>query len=116
MEIVRMETSNATGRKRNPIPAFLFAMMCGVAEGSQHDNFVHPPDSARPWVYWFFMDGNLSREGITADLEAMRTAGIGGVIIMEVNVGIPRGPVKFMSEQWRALFKHVVEEAERLLA
>ena len=34
--------------------------------------FAHPPDSARPWVYWLWMDGNLSREGITADLEAMR--------------------------------------------
>jgi hypothetical protein len=60
------------------------------------------------------MDGNLSREGITGDLEAMKRAGIGGVIIMEVNVGIPRGPVKFMSEEWREHFKHAVAEAERL--
>jgi hypothetical protein len=29
-------------------------------------------------------------------------------------VGIPPGPVKFMSEPWRALFKHAVTEAERL--
>lgn len=78
------------------------------------EGFLHPPDTARPWVYWFIMDGNLSREGITADFEAMRDAGIGGVILMEVNVGIPRGPVEFMSEEWRALFKHAVEEAERL--
>jgi hypothetical protein len=60
------------------------------------------------------MDGNLSREGITADLEAMQAAGIGGVILMEVSVGIPRGSVEFMSEEWCALFKHAVEEAERL--
>ena len=78
------------------------------------DGFVEPPDSARPWVYWFFMDGNLSKEGMTADLKAMEAAGIGGVIIMEVSVGIPRGPVEFMSEEWCALFKHAVEEAERL--
>ncbi len=76
--------------------------------------FQHPPDSARPWVYWVWMDGNLSREGITADLEAMKRAGIGGVIIMEVNVGIPQGPVKFMSPEWQQHFKHVVTEAERL--
>ena len=76
--------------------------------------FVSPPDAARPWVYWFVMDGNLSREGITADFEALKRAGIGGVIIMEVDVGIPRGPVKFMSPEWRALFKHAVAEAERL--
>ena len=76
--------------------------------------FQEPPDAARPWVYWFFMDGNLSKEGMTADLEAMSAAGIGGVIIMEVSVGIPRGPVEFMSDEWCALFKHAVEEAERL--
>ena len=52
------------------------------------DGFMNPPETARPWVYWFFMDGNLSREGMTADLEAMKAAGIGGVIIMEVDVSI----------------------------
>ena len=76
--------------------------------------FAHPPDAARPWVYWMWMDGNLSRDGITADLEAMRAAGLGGVVICEVNVGVPRGPVEFMSPEWRWLFKHVVREAERL--
>ena len=37
--------------------------------------FVSPPQSARPWVYWFWLDGNITREGITADLEAMRRVG-----------------------------------------
>lgn len=76
--------------------------------------FRDPPPAARPWAYWFVMDGNLTREGITADLEAMQRAGLGGVILMEVDVGIPRGPVKFMSDEWRALFKHAVNEAQRL--
>jgi hypothetical protein len=75
--------------------------------------FLTPPDSIRPWVYWVWTDGNLSREGITADIGAMKAAGIGGVMIMEVNVGVPQGPVKFMSPEWRLLFKHVVEEADR---
>ena len=78
------------------------------------EDFRDPPASASPWVYWFFMDGNLSREGMTADLEGMKQAGIGGVIVMEVDVGVPKGPVRFMSEPWRALFKHAVTEAERL--
>ncbi len=78
------------------------------------EGFVSPPDACRPWVYWFIMDGNLNREGITADFEAMKQAGIGGMVLMEVSVGIPRGPVEFMSDAWRALFKHAVEEAERL--
>lgn len=76
--------------------------------------FAHPPPAARPWVYWFIMDGNFSREGVTADLEAMQRVGIGGVMLLEVDVGLPRGPVRFMSAEWRALFKHAVAEAERL--
>ncbi len=76
--------------------------------------FHQPPPSARPWVYWFWLNGNITREGITADLEAMKQAGIGGVLIMEVDQGIPVGPVGFMSPQWRALFKHVITEAQRL--
>ena len=93
----------------------LLARAAGPADlEALRQGFASPPASARPWVYWFWMDGNLSREGITADLEAMRAAGLGGVIIMEVDVGIPKGPVRFMSPEWRALFKHVVREAERL--
>lgn len=76
--------------------------------------FVNPPASAKPWTYFFVMDGNLTREGITADFEAIQRAGLGGVLFMEVNVGIPRGPVEFMSPAWRRLFKHAVAEAERL--
>ena len=77
-------------------------------------NFVSPPAAARPWVYWFVMDGNFTRRGITADLEAMARAGIGGLIFMEVNVGIPRGPVAFMSPEWQELWAHAVRESERV--
>jgi hypothetical protein len=76
--------------------------------------FQNPPDSARPGVYWYFMDGNLNQEEMTADLKAMKEAGIGNLVFLEVNVGVPRGPVDFMSEQWQNLFAHAVREAERL--
>jgi len=76
--------------------------------------FASPPEAARPWVYWFWLNSNLTREGITADLEAMKRVGIGGVLIMEVDQGAPRGPVAFMGPEWRALFTHVVAEAQRL--
>jgi hypothetical protein len=76
--------------------------------------FLSPPDDARPGVYWYFMDGNLSREGITADLEEMKAAGIGNVLFLEVNVGVPRGKVDFLSDEWQSLFVHAVDEARRL--
>ncbi len=76
--------------------------------------FASPPASAKPWVYWFWIDGNITREGITADLEAMARVGIGGVLIMEVAQGTPTGTVAFAGPQWRDLFKHAVTEADRL--
>jgi len=86
---------------------------CVMSDDLQKD-FVTPPDSARPWVYWMFMDGNMTREGLTADLEAMKQAGIGGAIIFEISYGVPRGPVDFMSDPWRELIKHMMNEADRL--
>jgi hypothetical protein len=77
-------------------------------------SFISPPDSVRPGVYWYFMDGNLSREAMTADLESMKEAGIGNLVFLEVNVGIPRGKVDFLSDEWLDLFKHAEKEAERL--
>lgn len=76
--------------------------------------FLNPPDSARPGVYWYFMDGNLSKESITKDLVSMKEAGIGYVVYLEVNVGVPRGKVDFLSEEWKDLFGHAVKECERL--
>lgn len=76
--------------------------------------FVHPPDSAKPGVYWYFMDGNMSAKSITADLESMKKAGIGNLIFLEVNVGVPRGPVDFLSEEWQNMFAHAVKESKRL--
>jgi hypothetical protein len=76
--------------------------------------FAHPPASARPWVYWFPLDGNITTSGITADLEAMQRVGIGGVLYMEVEQGTPRGPAAFAGPLWRDLFKHACSEANRL--
>jgi hypothetical protein len=78
------------------------------------EGFKNPPDSARPGVYWYFMDGNIDMKAITADLESMKKAGIGWVLFLEVNVGVPRGKTDFLSEQWQECFKHAVRECERL--
>jgi hypothetical protein len=77
-------------------------------------NFISPPSSARPWVYWFPLDGNISSNGITADLEAMKRVGIGGVLYMETDQGAPKGPAAFAGPLWRDLFKHICSEAHRL--
>lgn len=76
--------------------------------------FVSPPDSSRAWVNWVWLDGMATKEGITADLESMKRAGIGGVVVMEVSQALPKGPTRFMSPAWRELEKHMLAEAARL--
>ena len=51
---------------------------------------------------------------MTKDLESMKEVGISNVIFLEVGIGVPRGPVDFMSDQWQDLFTHAVREAQRL--
>jgi hypothetical protein len=95
---------------------------CGVemrGEGSAsptslESGFLEPTDAARPWVLWMVCDGTLTREGITADLEAMHRVGIRGVFYYEVNLFVPKGPVGFMTPQWRELIQHAEKEATRL--
>jgi hypothetical protein len=79
-----------------------------------YEQFLTPPSSAKPGVYWYFMDGNQTRDAMTADLEAMAEVGLNSVIFLEVNIGMPRGPVDFMSEEWQDNFAHAVRTAERL--
>lgn len=76
--------------------------------------FVHPPDAARPHTWWHWMNGMVTKEGITADLEAMRRVGIGGAQIFNVHQDSPAGPAPFMSEAWRDMVRHAVKEANRL--
>lgn len=78
------------------------------------NRFVSPPPSARPWVFWFWMNGNISREGITADLEAMADKGFGGVVQFSSTLGIPAGPFAFGSPEWREMMLHALKEAKRL--
>ena len=97
-----------------PLVCIFFS--CGNKRNADYlkNGFINPPDSARPGVYWYFMDGNIEREAITADLESMKEEGLGYVLFLEVNVGVPRGKVDFLSNEWQELYKHAVKECERL--
>jgi hypothetical protein len=76
--------------------------------------FAQPPETAGPQTWWHWMNGNITREGITADLEAMKKVGIHGAEIFNVEEGIPLGDAPFMSPQWLDLFRHAASEADRL--
>jgi hypothetical protein len=79
-------------------------------------DFANPPDASKPWVYWWWLDGVATPEGITADLEEMKKKGINGLLLFDCGSSGPlanKGP-RFMSEEWRANFRHAVNEAARL--
>lgn len=78
------------------------------------DDFNNPPMQARPSTYWMWMNGHITKEGLTADLEYMKRNAYGAAIMFNAGVGIPRGAVDYASPQWEEMTIHAVKEAERL--
>ena len=78
------------------------------------DGFEQPPAAARPQTLWFWMNGNVSHDGITRDLEAMKRIGLSGALMFDGGTYQPAGPVNYMEPAWREAFAHAVREADRL--
>ncbi|MEN9349315.1 MAG: hypothetical protein RL372_293, partial [Bacteroidota bacterium] len=83
------------------------------------NNFLQPPQSAKPWVFWYWLHGSVSKKGITADLEAMQKVGLGGAYLMFIkdtsSVKINYAPqVRQLSPAWFELVAFAMKEAERL--
>ena len=106
-------------KKSGPVASFIIAVLLLISPANIQcqtnpiandlaKNFLNPPDSAKPWVFWVWLagGGRWTKEGATADLEAMKRVGINGVIIM----GIP----PTLSTEWREKFKYSIAEAARL--
>ena len=76
--------------------------------------FREPPRASAPFTWWHWMNGNVTKAGITADLEAMAKVGLGGAQVFDVSVGIPEGEVRFGSDAWFDMLVHAHREAKRL--
>ena len=81
---------------------------------SIEEGFRSPPPEAKPHTWWHWMNGNVTKAGITADLEAMAAAGIGGAQIFDAGLSLPAGPVGFCTEEWFSCLEHADREARRL--
>jgi hypothetical protein len=76
--------------------------------------FVDPPDQTKPWCYWYWISDNISKEGITRDLEAMARVGIGEAFIGNIFLDdVPAGRVKVLSPEWWSLVEHALREGGR---
>ncbi len=67
---------------------------------SLEGGFESPPQVARPLGWWHWINGNVTKEGILADLESMKAVGMGGAQILEVEVYMPPGPVTYGTDNW----------------
>lgn len=85
---------------------------------SLHEQFQNPSSEAKPWTFWYWMYGAISKEGITADLEAMKQAGLGGTYLMPIK-GIEEAPqyngkAPQLTPEWWEMVRFSMEEADRL--
>jgi hypothetical protein len=80
--------------------------------------FLHPPESAKPWVFWYWQQGAVSKAGITADMEAMKQEGIGGAYLMPIkgpaNPPYINPPVVQLTPEWWGMVKFAMQEAKRV--
>ncbi|POY39487.1 DNA-binding protein [Flavobacterium alvei] len=98
----------------------LLAGLVSAQENPKKENSLFQPtlESSRPWVYWYWMQSAYSKEGITADLEAMQQAGIGGAYLMTIkgpaNPPLMDPPVLQLSPEFWNLVYWALTEADRL--
>lgn len=85
--------------------------------GEKRQEMMQPTaDDAKVWTFWHWVHGAVSKEGLTADLEAMKAQGIGGAYIFAIRdtAGIYENQVVTYSEKWWDLVKYCVKEANRV--
>lgn len=94
---------------------FSFITWATFAQSLQQ-NFQSPPNVAKPRVWWHWMNGNISKEGIKNDLDWMKRVGIGGFQNFDADlftpVVVPKKLV-FMDDQWKDAFKFTTEYANQ---
>jgi hypothetical protein len=79
--------------------------------------FLNPPSSARPRTWWHWTQSNVTKDGITKDLEWMKRVGIAGVQLADVNAGggqTVEKKIVFGTPEWLDAVRHAAAEADRL--
>ncbi len=98
-------------------PAVAGAALEASGNDPVEEGFRNPPAAARPYVWWHWMNGNVTADGARLDLEWMKRAGIGGVQLFEGNLFTPQLVAKrlvWMSPDWQQALRESVATANRL--
>lgn len=94
-------------------PAFAATPSSGDALAA---GFQDPPASARPRVWWHWMNGNVTKDGIAKDLAWMKRAGIGGLQAFDVGISTPQiveRRLAYMTPEWKDAFRFAAGQADR---
>ncbi|MHA8088024.1 glycosyl hydrolase [Aquirufa sp. Wall-65K1] len=95
----------------------LFLLSWGsIAQDAMKSEFMTPPNSAKPRVWWHWMNGNISKEGIQKDLEWMEKTGIGGFQNFDASLMTPvivKEKLSFMNPAWKDAFKFTADLAKK---
>lgn len=96
------------------------AVWSPAAAADLEQGFRSPADPAKPWVYWWWVNGNVNESTITRDLEEMKRQGAGGLLMFDArgyhddHTPPPPSRMEFMSPEWRRMLKYAMGEANRL--
>jgi len=74
-------------------------------------NFKKPPERIKPWVYWYWVSNNISKNGIEKDLAAMQKAGINTALIGIIHLQGKEGDVKALSDPWWDHVRFAIKKA-----
>lgn len=96
------------------------ALLMGCAAADKRETgFVTPPSSVQTGTYWYWIEGNISKEGVEKDLEAMKAAGINRAFVANIGgagTGDPNSQykVEFMSDEWWNITRAALKKATEL--
>ena len=98
------------------------ALCLGAAPVNLEQGFRNVPNPDKPWAYWWWLNGNVTEQSITSDLEAMKRTGFGGLLLFDArgyhddpnHVPAPRSKMEFMSPEWRRMVKFALSKADKL--
>lgn len=102
--------------KKLIVTIILIIQSISLAEetGTWKKEFNSIPKEAAPLTWWHWMNGHVTKDGITKDLEALKEVRVRGVILFDIGFRMPNGPVLFGSEAWWDHLNHAVKESGRL--
>jgi hypothetical protein len=83
-------------------------------KNSLESQFLNPPETVKTGAYWYWISGNLSKEGVTKDLQAMKEAGINSAFIGNIGQGDPYGPATVFSDEWWEILHTTLKTAAEL--